>query len=82
MIVGKMYPSGQTTDGTFSTGWAMSKKRKLLKAVSWETSSNLVCLGMAYAMFGDIGSCLVFTAICVAIKIVGYCLHESLWEGK
>jgi uncharacterized membrane protein len=59
----------------------MKTKRTIYKALSWETSSNLVCLGIAYLVWGNIGSCILFTLVCVAIKLAGYCLHEMLWEG-
>ena len=39
-----------------------TRRRSVLKALSWETFSNLVCFGLAYAMFGNIGGCAVFTA--------------------
>ena len=50
------------------------------KAVSWECMSNLVCFALAYMMFGHIGECLVFTVVCVVLKIVGYYLHGKWWE--
>lgn len=56
-------------------------KRSAAKAVSWEGLSNLVCLGLAYIMFGNFGDCLAFTAICIALKAVGYYWHERFWEG-
>ena len=48
--------------------------------MSWECMSNLVCFALAYMMFGHIGECLVFTMVCVVLKIVGYYLHERWWE--
>lgn len=58
----------------------MSRKRSIAKAISWETFSNAVCLGLAYAIFGDIGDCLVFTAVCFAVKLVLFYYHDCLWH--
>jgi len=58
----------------------MSRKRSIAKAISWETFSNIVCLGLAYAIFGDFGGCLVFTAVCFAVKLVLFYYHDSLWH--
>jgi uncharacterized membrane protein len=60
-------------------GRMKNRKRKLLKAISWEAASNAVCFVLAYFVFGNIGECLVFTVACVAIKLVMYYYHECLW---
>ena len=57
-------------------------KRAALKALSWEGLSNSVCFFIAYLIFGNIGECLLFTLACVALKIVGYYLHELAWEKE
>ncbi len=51
-----------------------------IKAISWEFFSNILCFFLAYLMFGNIGTCLVFTGICVAFKIILFYIHESLWS--
>jgi uncharacterized membrane protein len=55
-------------------------KRTAAKALSWETFSNLVCLGLAYAMFGNIGGCLIFTAIAFVVKLVLFYFHDRAWH--
>jgi len=54
--------------------------RTIQKAVSWEIISNAACFGLAILVFGNLGSCLVFTGACVALKLVMYYYHEMLWE--
>ena len=55
-------------------------KRSVAKAVTWETFSNLVCLALAYAMFGNFGSCLAFTGICFVVKLILFYYHERIWH--
>jgi uncharacterized membrane protein len=52
----------------------------LLKAISWEFVSNLICFYLAFLMFGNFYSCLIFTIICIVVKILLFCLHELLWK--
>jgi len=55
-------------------------KRSVAKAISWETFSNLVCGGLAYMMFGNLGGCVAFTLICFVLKVVMFYWHERLWH--
>jgi adenylylsulfate kinase len=55
-------------------------KRSFVKALSWETFSNLVCFALAFAMFGNIGGCVVFTAIAFIVKLILFYGHERLWH--
>jgi len=57
-----------------------SRQRSIVKALSWETFSNLVCFGLAYAMFGNLGGCAVFTAVCFLVKLILYYWHERAWH--
>jgi len=54
--------------------------RTFAKALSWETFSNLVCFGLAVAVFGNIGGCLTFTLICFVVKLFLFYGHERLWH--
>lgn len=56
------------------------RKRTIVKAISWETFSNLVCFGMAYKMFGNIGNCLIFTGVCIVVKVFLFYYHERIWH--
>lgn len=55
-------------------------KRSIAKAVSWETFSNLVCFALAYAIFGNLGGCAVFTLICLVVKLILFYYHERIWH--
>ena len=55
-------------------------RRTFVKALSWETFSNLVCLALAYMMFGNLGGCLVFTGVCFVVKLLLFYGHERLWH--
>ena len=55
-------------------------KRTIAKAVSWELISNAICLWFAYWMFGNFGSCLMFTGICIALKLCLFLVHDELWH--
>jgi uncharacterized membrane protein len=55
-------------------------KRTFFKALSWESFSNLVCFGLAYWMFGNIGGCAIFTGVCFVIKIGLFFLHDRIWH--
>ena len=55
-------------------------KRTMAKALTWETFSNLVCFGLAVAVFGNIGGCLTFTVICFLVKLILFYFHERLWH--
>lgn len=57
-----------------------TRKRSIAKALSWETFSNLVCLGLAYMVFGNFGGCAVFTAIAFVLKLVLFYYHERIWH--
>ena len=57
-----------------------TRRRSVLKALSWETFSNLVCFGLAYVMFGNLGGCAVFTAVCFIVKLILFYYHERLWH--
>ena len=55
-------------------------KRSFAKAVSWETFSNLVCFGLAYATFGNLGGCAIFTGVCFVVKLILSYWHERAWH--
>jgi adenylylsulfate kinase len=59
---------------------ADSRKRTVAKAVSWEVISNAICLLLAYAIFGNIGGCLIFTGVCFGLKLGLFYYHERAWH--
>lgn len=58
-----------------------TRKRTVAKAVSWESISNAICLGLAYLMFGNFGGCLIFTGICFILKLGLFYYHDELWDN-
>ena len=59
---------------------ATTRKRMIVKAITWEVVSNTICLGLAYTIFGNFGGCLMFTGICFALKIGLFYGHECAWH--
>ena len=57
-----------------------TRKRIIAKAVIWETISNLVCFGLAFVMFGNIGGCIIFSLMCFVLKLVMFYYHERVWS--
>lgn len=55
-------------------------KRTVVKGLSFEVVSNLAGFVIAYAMFGNINSCLVFTAVCFLVKTAIFYYHERIWH--
>jgi len=55
-------------------------KRSLAKALSWETFSTLATFGLAWAMFGQIGTCIAFAAASYAMKLILFYWHERVWH--
>jgi len=59
---------------------ASTRLRTLTKAATWEFFSNSFCFLLAVLMFGGIGSCLVFTAIAIGIKLGLFYVHDRVWH--
>jgi uncharacterized membrane protein len=57
-----------------------SRKRTVVKGLSFEIVSNLAGLGLAYAVFGNFGSCAVFTLVCFVVKLILFYYHERIWH--
>jgi uncharacterized membrane protein len=55
-------------------------RRTLLKAISFETISTITGCGLAWLMFGDFGSCVLYSVIAYAMKLTLFCWHERLWR--
>jgi uncharacterized membrane protein len=55
-------------------------RRTIAKAVSWETISNLICLGLAWAWFGNFGGCAAFTLVCFLVKLALFVPHDRVWH--
>jgi adenylylsulfate kinase len=55
-------------------------KRSFLKALSWETFSNLLTFGLALAIFGDVTVCTVFFIIGFILKLALFYVHERIWH--
>jgi uncharacterized membrane protein len=55
-------------------------KRSITKAVTWETFSTLATFGVAWVMFGEMGTCITFAAITFVMKLILFYFHERLWH--
>jgi uncharacterized membrane protein len=55
-------------------------RRSIVKGLTWECLSNFICFGLAYATFGNIGGCAVFTAVCFLVKLILFYYHERIWH--
>ena len=55
-------------------------RRSLLKGLSWESLSTVLTFGLAWLIFGRVTVCLMFAAICFAVKSVLYYIHERIWH--
>jgi uncharacterized membrane protein len=53
-------------------------RRSLLKGLSWEAISTIVTFGLAWFMFGHAMECALFVAVCFAVKLVLFYLHERV----
>ena len=56
------------------------KRRILLKAISWESFSWLLTLGIAYLYTGSLGESSSLATVCLGLKIVCFYAHELIWE--
>jgi len=57
-----------------------ARRRSLLKALSWESISNIVVFFLAYLMFGNIELCTIFFVISFLLKIGMFYIHERIWH--
>jgi uncharacterized membrane protein len=54
--------------------------RSFVKAVSWETISTLATFGLAWLMFGQVRTCVVFASVSYVLKLVMFYGHERVWH--
>ncbi len=57
-----------------------SPKRSITKALTWETSSTLATFGVAWLMFGSLGTCVTFAGVTFLMKLILFYGHERLWH--
>jgi len=55
-------------------------KGLILKALSWELISTSVMTGLAWVMFGQIKTCVVFSAIGFIVKTGLFIVHDKFWS--
>lgn len=56
-----------------------SKKRSLIKAVSWRITATLTTILIAYLITGDISPALAIGSIEFALKFLIFYYHERIW---
>lgn len=59
---------------------ASTRLRTITKAASWEFISNSFCFLLAILLFGGLGSCLLFTAVAIGIKLGLFYVHDRIWN--
>ena len=57
-----------------------TRKRTIIKAISWETFSTLATFCVAWLMFGNLGTCIVFATTTFLMKLVLFYGHDRLWH--
>lgn len=54
--------------------------RSFVKAISWETFSTLATFWLAWIMFGQVNTCILFASISFGMKLVLFYGHERVWH--
>ncbi len=54
--------------------------RTFVKALSWETFSTVACFGLAWVIFGNIGTCVQFALIAFFMKLGLFYIHERIFH--
>jgi uncharacterized membrane protein len=57
-----------------------TKRRSLIKALSWRVFATVITGGVAYALTGKAGFALQIGLIDTTIKIFVYFAHERVWQ--
>jgi uncharacterized membrane protein len=57
-----------------------TRKRTVVKAMSWETFSTLATFGVAWLMFGCLGACITFAVVTYLMKLILFYGHDRLWH--
>jgi uncharacterized membrane protein len=55
-------------------------RRSLAKAISWETFSFFLTLGIIWALTGDFMFTLELSLICQGTKVFFFYAHERIWH--
>jgi len=57
-----------------------TRKRTVAKAISWESSSTLATFGVAWLIFGNLGTCVTFAVTTYLMKLILFYGHDRLWD--
>lgn len=57
----------------------VSKKRHLVKAITWRLIASTISFIIAYFITGDLTTGFVVGGVDTIIKFIGYYLHERIW---
>lgn len=58
----------------------MSKKRTLLKTITWRVTASIITLAIVWLVSGELMIAGEVAALEVVVKMFGYYLHERAWE--
>lgn len=56
-----------------------SRQRSLVKAITWESISTFITIGVAYLFTSCITSSISLSITCLVVKVIFYYYHERLW---
>ena len=57
----------------------ISRKRSLLKAITWRLGGSVVTAGVVFGFTGDGGMSVGAGVADIVIKFIAYYIHERLW---
>jgi adenylylsulfate kinase len=57
-----------------------TKKRSLVKAVSWRATATVITLIVVYLFTGKLVESLAVTLVVAVLNTAAYYLHERLWN--
>ena len=55
-------------------------RRTFVKALSWESFSTAATFGLAWLMFGNLGTCVAFAGTSYVMKLILFYHHERIWH--
>ncbi len=58
----------------------MSKKRALMKTITWRVTASVITLAIVWIVSGELVIAGEVAALEVVVKMFGYYLHERAWE--
>lgn len=57
-----------------------SRKRSLVKALTWRVFALIITIGVSFAFLGTWSTSIAIGLASNSLKTVGYYIHERVWE--